>query len=297
VPDVEPSEFGTVAHEYVHAVLHREGWKLPLWLGEGLAEYYSNKGDVAAGRYQTLQQSDWLDLADLLCWDTTSAGNERDVARVFYAESAALVQMLADSARYRSQFAQLLRRSRGGNPNLESITGLNLREIMADLHAWVGARQASSPITLPPAPVMRIETSSLSKADAALLLTELKNAGTESRMAVTQASADKKYMQAVAAFNDGDFEGAFESMRTLPSIREDQKFNYWIVAAFGLFASGDRQNATAAAEHARQYAAKPEEEAEASQLASMLASRADLRISHGTDGRNCISTSRRKEPE
>jgi hypothetical protein len=278
----------------VHAVLHREGWKLPLWLGEGLAEYYSNGRDVAAGRYQTLQQSVWLDLADLLCWDTTSAGNESDAARMFYAESAALVQMLADSPRYRSQFAELLRRSRGGKANLESITGLNLREITADLHSWVGARHTSSPITLPPAPVMRIETSSLSEAEAASLLAELRNAGTESRMALTQASADKKYMGAVAAFNDGDFEGAFASMRTLESIREDQRFNYWIIAAFGLFASGDRQNATTAAEHALHYAAKPEEEAEASQLASMLASRADLRVSHGTDGRNCISTSWRK---
>jgi len=103
--------FPVAIHEYVHLLVRHSGQKLPVWLNEGLAEFYStltpigNKarvGDLIPGHFHTLFQEKWLPLARVLEVDHSSPlYNERDRAGMFYSQSWALVHMLKFGPEYR----------------------------------------------------------------------------------------------------------------------------------------------------------------------------------------------------
>ena len=93
-----------VFHEYVHFLVERQLDYLPLWLNEGLAEYYGTcsveKERVLVGRaapwnLQLLQERAPLPIEMLLAADAASPlYNERDRSTIFYGQSWAVVHYL-----------------------------------------------------------------------------------------------------------------------------------------------------------------------------------------------------------
>ena len=96
--------FHALYHEYAHALLHLNFSELPLWLDEGLAEFYGNSklsdkesrvGTIDETHLYILHQNKLLPIETLLNVDHSSPHyNEANRASVFYAESWALVHYL-----------------------------------------------------------------------------------------------------------------------------------------------------------------------------------------------------------
>ena len=95
--------FATVYHEYTHYMLSKATW-IPLWLNEGLAEFYQNtdihEKDVILGQASSndilyLRQNRLLPLTTLLQVDHSSPYyHEEQKGSVFYAESWALTHYI-----------------------------------------------------------------------------------------------------------------------------------------------------------------------------------------------------------
>jgi tetratricopeptide (TPR) repeat protein len=96
--------FHTLYHEYTHALMRLNFTGLPLWLDEGMAEFFGNStlggnesktGTIDPGHLYLLQQSKLIPIDTLLEVDHQSPYyNENNRASVFYAESWALVHYL-----------------------------------------------------------------------------------------------------------------------------------------------------------------------------------------------------------
>jgi tetratricopeptide (TPR) repeat protein len=87
-------------HEYVHYALSGAGNHLPLWLEEGLAEYYGGvSAERAARRSRLLAGSGWIPLGELLAADRNSEWyRQPKLAERYYAECWALVDWLMRQA-------------------------------------------------------------------------------------------------------------------------------------------------------------------------------------------------------
>jgi tetratricopeptide (TPR) repeat protein len=95
--------FATVYHEYTHYMLRKAEW-IPLWLNEGLAEFYQNtdirEKDVLLGQPSPdnilyLRESRLLPLTTLLLVDRSSPYyHDEQKGSVFYAESWALTHYI-----------------------------------------------------------------------------------------------------------------------------------------------------------------------------------------------------------
>lgn len=103
--DVESENpYQVVYHEYTHAIMNLNFRQLPVWLGEGLAEFYGNsvihEKDVDVGlpaRYhlETLRREKLIPIDALLLADSSSPYyNEANHATMFYAESWTIVHYL-----------------------------------------------------------------------------------------------------------------------------------------------------------------------------------------------------------
>ena len=100
--------YAVVYHEYTHLLLSKADW-IPLWMNEGLAEFYQNtdiqEKEVALGQpnvenLELLRQNRLLPLSTLFTVDTKSPYyHEENKGSIFYAESWALVYYL-----YRKDF-------------------------------------------------------------------------------------------------------------------------------------------------------------------------------------------------
>lgn len=109
-----------VYHEYTHAIMDLNVRGLPVWLGEGLAEFYGHSviheketevGKVAPYHLQILQTNRLIPIEALLTADQHSPYyNENNRASVFYAESWAIVHylMMDPDARKRQLFGKFL---------------------------------------------------------------------------------------------------------------------------------------------------------------------------------------------
>ena len=103
-----------IFHEYVHLALGNVLHGLPLWLNEGLAEFYSTfevqdngrralVGGLIPAHLQLLNQRGLLPVGELIAVDKDSPDyNEGERRSIFYAQSWALVHMLASGATNRS---------------------------------------------------------------------------------------------------------------------------------------------------------------------------------------------------
>jgi tetratricopeptide (TPR) repeat protein len=96
--------YHTLYHEYTHALLRLNFSNIPLWLNEGLAEFFGNStlgekeiktGTIDPGHLYILNQSKLIPIETLLEIDSNSPYyNEANRASVFYAESWAVVHFL-----------------------------------------------------------------------------------------------------------------------------------------------------------------------------------------------------------
>lgn len=143
-----------VLHEYAHRVLHRSIRSLPLWLNEGLAEFYSTFEHDSAlapaivGRPPTdllsvLHSSEFVPLYKIvdskLLIDILADG---DRARVFYAESWALVHylLIGRPGASNQQMAALMDALMRGVPPKDafaSACGVSLAHLDNELRAYV----------------------------------------------------------------------------------------------------------------------------------------------------------------
>lgn len=109
-----------VYHEYTHAIMDLNVRNLPVWLGEGLAEFYGHTvihekeievGKIASYHLQILQSNRLIPIEALLTADQHSSYyNESNRASVFYAESWTMVHylMMDPDARKRQLFGKFL---------------------------------------------------------------------------------------------------------------------------------------------------------------------------------------------
>lgn len=96
--------YEVVYHEYTHLLLAKAADWLPLWLEEGLAEFYQNTeirdkevllGQLSDGNIALLRQNRPLALATLFTVDHTSPYyHEENKGSIFYAESWALIHYI-----------------------------------------------------------------------------------------------------------------------------------------------------------------------------------------------------------
>jgi thioredoxin-like negative regulator of GroEL len=123
----------TIFHEYVHVVTDNLSRGMPVWLSEGIAEYYSTfqldeggrraiVGKLIPSHLQLLNERRHLSIAELLAVETSSSSyNEGERQSLFYAQSWALVHMLVSGAPNRAPLlAQSSRRVADGTPSLDA---------------------------------------------------------------------------------------------------------------------------------------------------------------------------------
>ena len=161
LPGLTPREFRMAAHEYAHVALHAGGARLPAWLSEGLAEFYSTLEFSAASgtlggeigmHTQTLRRRPWLPLESLLAAPREAPGQwNREQAALFYAQSWALTHLLALAPAYQPGFARLVEAIRRGESSRDAFARVYrrpLEEVEADARRWIGKR-AGARLSLP----------------------------------------------------------------------------------------------------------------------------------------------------
>lgn len=134
--------FHVVYHEYVHLLESLNFTSLPVWVSEGLAEFYAaariNGNDVGLGypipwHISLLQQGQWIPLDQLLTATHSSPlYNENNLSSIFYAESWELTHYLltADNAAHGKSFIKYISLFEQGVPSLTAA-----EETFGDLHA------------------------------------------------------------------------------------------------------------------------------------------------------------------
>lgn len=180
-----------VLHEYTHAVLNHALHRLPQWLEEGLAEYYSTLsaaggkatlGAPVAAHVETLRTSDWLPAATLAAVAKDSPHyNEAGKNTVFYAQSWALTHMLERGAACRGKLPDFIERLSKGEPQaaaFQASFGRSWEEALAGLPAYVRAGFSSITVEAPPAaallfsPVEALDPVEAAQSRAEILLLE-----------------------------------------------------------------------------------------------------------------------------
>jgi len=116
--DVGEENFPIATHEYMHLLVRHTGMKLPIWLGEGIADVYSSLtpyggkimiGDILKGRAFLLRDQKWMPLPKLFAVEHNSPEyNERNRTGILYAQSWLLTHMLMLGEGYAPQFAEFL---------------------------------------------------------------------------------------------------------------------------------------------------------------------------------------------
>jgi tetratricopeptide (TPR) repeat protein len=155
---LDPSErdpFSTAFHEYVHLHLKDNVPNTPLWLNEGLAEFYGTMqfsgGEATLGAplnhyIRLLREQEMLPLSTLFSIGTNSPHyNEQEKSGVFYGESWALVHYLmlgggSTTSGRQEQFKRFLAQVSRGEPAakaLENSFGTSLANVEDGLKAYV----------------------------------------------------------------------------------------------------------------------------------------------------------------
>jgi tetratricopeptide (TPR) repeat protein len=147
--------YAVIYHEYTHFLLRKAAEWVPLWLNEGLAEFYQNTDihdkNVALGQpspenLQLLRMSRPLPLATLFSVDTNSPYyHEENKGSIFYAESWALTHYIfvkdyREKTQHLVEYAELLAK------NVDPITAASrafgdLKQLQSNLETYI--RQGS----------------------------------------------------------------------------------------------------------------------------------------------------------
>lgn len=131
--------FEVVYHEYIHFLLRKARW-MPLWLDEGLAEYYKNimfsddvitLGEPDKGELLYLREESLIPLETFLAVDYTSPYYTHDKeGYVFYAEAWVLTHMLEtmDYQQKTDRLGRYMRLMASGTDSLQAA-----REVFGDI--------------------------------------------------------------------------------------------------------------------------------------------------------------------
>ena len=150
LPSFGAHTFPAIAHEYAHLIARRTGSHYPLWLDDGLAEYFSTvapqsaKLQIGAAPPERLRSLGFgvrlMPLERLFAITRDSAEyTTPGRATLFYAESWALTHMLLTDERYRDRSEALFVRLARGEPTalaLTTVYGKPVDEITRDLSKY-----------------------------------------------------------------------------------------------------------------------------------------------------------------
>jgi len=166
IGDTGPHERALVQHEFTHLVVNEAGLKLPIWLNEGLADFYSTV--EVTGMQATVGRPPNLYLetarnARFLPWDTlfavdasSSMYSVGENLAHFYSQSWALVHMLKLDEAYAPRFPQFLKAVAEGQSSKDALQATykkSMAQIDSDLVAYVKKRKLPVAVMegLPPA--------------------------------------------------------------------------------------------------------------------------------------------------
>jgi tetratricopeptide (TPR) repeat protein len=144
--------YAVVYHEYTHLLLSKAAEWMPLWLNEGLAEFYENTdihdadvalGQPSPGHLQLLRENHLLPLPTLFAVDNNSPYyHEENKGSIFYAESWALTHYLyikdrKEKTQSINDYLELLRKK------IDPLTAAtrafgDLRQLETDLNNYIG---------------------------------------------------------------------------------------------------------------------------------------------------------------
>ncbi len=208
--DTPGDERAIIYHEYIHYVMHNTYAVLPLWLHEGLAEYYSTFeagkdeariGLPVAAHVKWLRHHTAIPLAALFAVDEHSPEyNESSRRGGFYAESWALVHyLISGNPARRQQVAEYLRLAQAGTPPDQLFAkafGADPAALERELHTYV-KNLLFDPTRLPlrPEANLAMEVKAMPRADVLFRLGDLlANLGDEKR-----GDAEEHFRAALAA--------------------------------------------------------------------------------------------------
>lgn len=142
-------------HEFVHHLIRARWQKLPLWLEEGLADYFGGIEPGAAQlRAERLRRDGMLPLDELASMTRSSAGYQnREAALQFYAQSWALAHLLITDSEYRAHVWACVDRLNHGETlenTAQGLYGHDVRQLQADLTAHL-AHLKTKPSVIRPA--------------------------------------------------------------------------------------------------------------------------------------------------
>ena len=211
--DRRGDEKGIVYHEYLHYVLRNNYADLPLWLHEGLAEYYSTFevgrdeariGLPIAAHVEWLRTHSLIPLSNLLAVDERSQEyNESSRRGVFYAESWALVHYLVsgnpERRRQAAEFLQLAQAGASPAKLFSQAFGADPAVLERELRTYVRSYAFSSTrVPIRPEANLAMEARPMTWADTLYRLGDLlANLGEEHR-----AAAAEHFRAALAAKPD-----------------------------------------------------------------------------------------------
>ncbi len=155
--DLAREHFPVAVHEYTHFVVEHAGLKLPLWLNEGLADFYSTLearktqvllGASPDGRERTLSSHRWIDWATLISVEHNSPYyRESDKMLLFYAQSWAMVHMLALDPEYEAGFDLFLHTVSNGastDAAMQAVYHKSLEQIGQDVPAYLASKRMTA---------------------------------------------------------------------------------------------------------------------------------------------------------
>jgi len=263
-PDVDRAQsLRTIFHEYVHLVLANATQGLPIWLSEGLAEYYStfevldNGRRAVVGRtviphLQLLNQRRLMPIAELLAIQPSSSDyNEGTRQSLFYAQSWALVHMLMSDAKSRAALSEYTKLVGSGVASAEAWdTVFGAQNIGLRLNRYVGqeymnalAYQFDREI-----PNVKGDSSAVSPGDAEAMLADLlrnvaspEEASTrfDALMAIQPASARAKALSGLHALEQDNPNKARPLLLEAARDRSDWLVQYHVAVGLTRLASED----------------------------------------------------------
>jgi hypothetical protein len=192
----------TIFHEYVHLMIGNLSPGMPVWLNEGLAEYYSTFeveadgkraliGRVIPSHLRLLNERRPFTIPELLAVEQTSPDyNEGERQTLFYAQSWALVHMLASgtmtSGALLSQYARLVS---DGTPSLDAWRQVfGERNVIRELERYVAQDEMKGVLVRfnQSIPQVKSYSTKVSEADGQAVLGDLLR-----RVAPRQETADR----------------------------------------------------------------------------------------------------------
>jgi tetratricopeptide (TPR) repeat protein len=170
----------TIFHEYVHLLMHAQGFRLPPWLNEGLAQLNSTmvidrreirRGDPIPHHLILLNRNQLMPLGDLFAVTHASPEyNESDLRGLFYAQSWALLHywLCGDKKDNAANFGKFIGLLQGGKiaPEecMRTAFGMGFAEMETALERYVRSGRylmvtyKRSPDDVPPAIAFRPAT-------------------------------------------------------------------------------------------------------------------------------------------